>query len=203
MVKINAVFFDLGGVLLRTEDHTPRQQLAARLGITYGQLAELIFNSETARLATLGKINAEAHWEQIRLSLGLAPAEFLAARQAFWDGDRLDMRLIQTIRTLRTSRKTALLSNAWDDLRSYIENEWKFADAFDEMIISAEVGLAKPDPRIYQYAADRLSFQPRECVLLDDFIENVEGARSIGMPAIHFKDRFSALEELEGLLESP
>ena len=202
MVKINAVFFDLGGVLLRTEDHTPRQQLAAHLGMTYGQLAELIFNSETARLATLGKISAEAHWEQVRQTLVLAPDEFLAARQAFWDGDRLDLHLIQTIRTLRASRKTAMLSNAWDDLRSYIENKWKFADAFDEMIISAEVGLAKPDPRIYQYAADRLGFQTQECVLLDDFIENVEGSRSVGMQAIHFQDRSSALDELEGLLNS-
>jgi len=200
MVKIRAVFFDLGGVLLRTEDRAPREQLAARLGMTYGQLSELIFNSETARLATLGKINAEAHWEQVRQTLGLEPAVFLEARQAFWDGDRLDLHLIQYIRTLRASRKTAMLSNAWDDLRSYIENEWKFADAFDEMIISAEVGLAKPDPRIYQYAADQLGCQPQACVFVDDFIENVDGALSIGMQAIHFKNSSTALEELEGLL---
>ena len=201
-MKINAVFFDLGGVLLRTEDRAPRQQLASRLGMSYAQLAELIFNSESACLATLGEISAEAHWEQVRLSLGLAPPEFLAARRAFWDGDCLDMHLIQYIRTLRKSRKTALLSNAWDDLRSYIEDEWKFADAFDEMIISAEVRLAKPDGRIFQYAAARLGFEPGECVFMDDFIENVEGSRSVGMHAIHFTDSSSALEELEGLLNS-
>jgi len=202
MVMISAVLFDLGGVLLRTEDRSPREQLAIRLGMNSWQLAELIFNSETAHLATIGKISAEAHWEQVRQTLGLARAEFREARHAFWDGDQLDIHLIEYIRTLRNSRKTALLSNAWDDLRYYIEKEWKFSDAFDEMIISAEVGLAKPDPRIYQYAAVRLGFPPQECVFVDDFIENVEGARSIGMHAIHFKSSSPAREELEGLLDS-
>ncbi|OGO28291.1 MAG: hypothetical protein A2W33_03190 [Chloroflexi bacterium RBG_16_52_11] len=200
MVKVNALFFDLGGVLLRTEDRTPRQQLASRLGMTYGQLSELVFNSETARLATIGKIGAEEHWEQVRQTLGLAPDEFLAVRKDFWEGDRLDTHLIQYLRRIRSTRKTALLSNAWNDLRDYIETQWKFADAFDEMIISAEIGLAKPDPRIYQYAAARFGIQPDECVLVDDFIENVDGSRSIGMQAIHFKSSSAALEELEALL---
>ena len=186
--------------MLRTEDRTPRQQLASRLGMTYGHLSELVFNSETARLATIGKIGAEEHWEQVRQTLGLAPDEFLAVRKDFWEGDRLDTHLIQYLRRIRSTRKTALLSNAWNDLRAYIETQWKFADAFDEMIISAEIGLAKPDPRIYQYAAARFGIQPDECVLVDDFIENVDGSRSIGMQAIHFKSSSAALEELEALL---
>ena len=202
MVKVNALFIDLGGVLLRTEDRTPREQLAARLGMTYRKLSELVFTSETAQLATIGKIGAEEHWEQVRQTLGLAPAEFLAARKAFWDGDRLDMDLIQYLRTMRSTRKTALLSNAWDDLRGYIETQWNFADAFDEMIISAEVGLAKPDPRIYQYAAARFGFKPDECVFVDDVIENVEGSRGIGMQAIHFKSSSAVMEELEVLLNN-
>jgi HAD superfamily hydrolase (TIGR01509 family) len=57
----------------------------------------------------------------------------------------------------------------------------------DDILISAEVGLAKPDPRIYRLAAERLGVRPDEAVFVDDFAANVEGARAVGMRAIHFR----------------
>jgi FMN phosphatase YigB (HAD superfamily) len=54
-VTIRAVFFDLGGVILRTEFESPRQHLAERLNIEYQDLVRLVFECETSRLAFLGK----------------------------------------------------------------------------------------------------------------------------------------------------
>jgi FMN phosphatase YigB (HAD superfamily) len=55
---------------------------------------------------------------------------------------------------------TTLLSNAWDNLRGVLEQDWRILDAFDQVIISAEVGLAKPDAPIYQLAVERLGVEP-------------------------------------------
>jgi len=93
-----------------------------------------------------------------------------------------------------------LLSNAFSDLRRVVTETWMFADAFDEMVISAEVGVVKPDPRIYHLALERLEASPEAAVFIDDFRRNVEGARAVGLNAIHFKDPGQARGELEGLL---
>jgi epoxide hydrolase-like predicted phosphatase len=201
-MSIRAVIFDLGGVLLRTEDQTPRRELAERLGITRQEMYSLIFDSPSARQASLGTITAEEHMESLRLTLGVSPEDFSTVPGAFWSGDRLDMGLVNYIRTLRPRYKTALLSNAWSDLRGMLTERWEIADAFDEMVISAEVGIVKPDPRIYHMALDRLQVAPQEAVFVDDFIENIEGGKAVGLHTIHFRTPQQAIEDLSSLLNS-
>ena len=200
-MPIRAVIFDLGGVLVRTEDPTPRARLAERLGKSPAELSRIIFDEESARQATLGAITTQEHWETVRWKLGLSPEEFPVVPVEFWGGDTLDKDLVGYIRALRPRYKTALLSNAWDDLRQVLEEYWKIADAFDGIFISAEVGLLKPDPRIYQLALERLGVAPEEAVFVDDFTENVAGARAVGMQAIHFRDSQQARADLEAALD--
>ena len=200
-MSIRAVIFDLGGVLVRTENRAPREQLANSLGMTSEEISHVIFDSESARLATLGKITTQAHWENIRETLKLSLEEFSRVRVAFWSGDSLDENLVDYIRFLRPQYRTGLLSNAWDNLREIIESRWKISDAFDEIIISSEVGVAKPDPRIYHMTLKRLEVAPQEAVFVDDFIENVEAACSAGLYGIHFVKPEQVVSELSKLLD--
>ncbi len=201
-MSIRAVIFDLGGVLIRTEDRKPRTQLADRLGLTYDELSALIFDSQSSHQAMKGEITTAEHWEAVRETLGLSENEFPQVPLEFWGGDTLDENLVNYLRDLRPKYKTALLSNAWDDIRQVLEEQLKIDDAFDEIIISAEVGLVKPDPRIYQGLISNLGVDPVEAVFVDDFPENVEGARLEGWQAILFKDPDQALRDLSHLLET-
>ena len=197
---IQAVIWDLGGVLVRTEDYAPRQALAQRYGMTLAEIEEFVFSGESGDRAQRGEISVEQHWENQGRQLGLSPEEIQAFRDEFWGGDRLDTDLVAYIRRLRLDFKTGLLSNAFSDLRRVVTETWRFADAFDEMVISAEVGVVKPDPRIYHLALERLEAPPEAAVFIDDFRRNIEGARAVGLNAIHFKDPVQARGELEGLL---
>lgn len=201
-MTIRAVIFDLGGVLVRTDNRAPRERLAARLNMTYEELSALVFDSETAVQATLGEISSTSHWQALQAALGLSEEEIRAMPGEFWGGDILDRALVDYLRSLRPKYKTALLSNAWDDLRAALEQEWSIKDAFDEVIISAEVGLAKPDPRIFHLALERLGVSPAQAVFVDDFSHNVEGARALGMQAIHFQSSEQARAALDALLEA-
>jgi glucose-1-phosphatase len=202
-MKVCAVIFDLGGVLVRTEDHRPRADLALRLGMTYDELSQLVFESDSARLATIGKTTAREHWESVRLALELSPEEFPSVRSGFWGGDVLDVGLVGYIRSLRPRYKTGLLSNAWDNLRRVVTQTWKIADAFNDMVISAEVGMAKPDPRIYELAIQRLGLPASGAIFVDDFPQNIEAAQQVGLHGILFKNPLQVRHELDQLLNHP
>jgi len=199
-MSIQAVIWDFGGVLLRTEDQSRRVELARRLGQNRASLEKLVFESQTSLLASLGIIPVEAHWQAISQALGLHEEQMDEFRADFWGGDILDYALIESIRVLRGKYKTALLSNAFSDLREVITHRFPVIDAFDEVVISAEVGLVKPDQLIYHLAMDRLGIQPSEAVFIDDFIQNIEAAQAIGLYTIHFRNPEQAQAELEQLL---
>jgi len=198
-MTIRAVFFDLGGVIVRTEFQAPRQHLAERFGMEYDDLVKLVFDSETAIQASLGLVSEDEHWAAITRRLHLPESETQAMRDEFFAGDVIDLHLLDFMRGLRKQVKVGLISNAWSGLRPWIASK-KFEDAFDAMTISAEVRVAKPDARIYQIALEKLGVAPAEAVFLDDFPDNVEGARAVGMQAIHFTRPGQALDELKLLL---
>lgn len=93
--------------------------------------------------------------------------------------------------------RTALLSNSWGN--TYPRDTWD--GMFDDIVISGEVGLRKPEPEIFQLAARRLGLEPAECVFVDDLQLNVDGARAVGMTAIlhtEYDETRRALETLFG-----
>jgi len=199
-MTIHAVIWDLGGVLLRTEDPTPRERLAAKLGLTRRDLEDIFFNGDSGARAQRGEISAEQHRQNMRHEFNLSQSEMDEFWDLFWAGDRLDLDLVNFVRALRHSRRTALLSNAFSDLRAWITQQGRFEDAFDDMLISAELGMVKPDPRIYRIALNRLDIEPSQAIFIDDFTHNVEGAKSVGMHAIHFKDPVQVRIQLNTLL---
>lgn len=198
-MHIRNIFIDFGGVLVRTEDRTPRRRAAERLGLTEQELERIVFESESSRRASLGEIPEAEHWRAVAQTLRLPPPEAEAVIAEFFAGDRADARWLNFLRSLRPERKVCLISNAWSGLRAWITRQG-FADVFDQMVISAEVGLMKPDPRIYLLALQKLNARADESVFIDDMLVNVEAARSLGMTGIHFTHPERVLEELQALL---
>ncbi len=198
-MSIKAVIFDLGGVLVRTEDREPRAALGLRFDKSYDEMGKVVFNRSSYR-ASIGEISAREHWQFVMRSLNLPDSEIESFYDQFFGGDVVDFALIDTIRALRPRYTTALLSNAWDDLRQLLVEKWKIDDAFDKIFISAEIGIAKPAPEIYKMVLEKLGIAPDESVFVDDFIENIEAARKLGMHGIHFREKDVAMEELRKLL---
>ena len=195
-MSVRAAFFDLGGVVVRTEYQAPREYLAERLNITYEDLYRIVFESDTSRQASIGSITTEAHWEAVTRRLGRPASEAKIIREEFFAGDVPDTLLVDYIRSIRPRFKTGVISNAWPDLREYIV-EKKLDDAFDALVISAEVGIMKPDPRIFQIALDTLGVSADESVFVDDTPANVDAARALGMRGILFRDQARVLRDLK------
>ncbi len=198
-MTLRALFFDFGGVLVRTEYQAPRQRLAEQFGMDYEDIEKVVFGSPSASRASVGEVTEEEHWQNVMKLLKLPADETERVKSEFFGGDVVDRAFLEFIRSLKPKYKIGLISNAWDGLRAYIERE-KFADVFDAMIISAEVRAAKPDPKIYQIALEQLQVKPKEAVFVDDLPANIEGCERLGMKGIRFTDAESVLKQLKAIL---
>ena len=198
-MPIKAVIWDIGGVIMRTEDQAPRAELAAQLGVTREFLNELVFGGEQGTRAQIGEINQQEIWDYVRSELKLAPGEYPDLRERFFGGDVLDTQLVDFIRSLKPRFKIGIISNAWSQIADSLV-EWGIDDAFEMVVGSGDVGIMKPDPRIFQIALENLSVEPAQAVFVDDFIQNIHGAQALGISAIHFRSREQAIQELERLL---
>ena len=199
-MTIRAIFFDFGGVISRTEYQAPRQHLAERLGMEYEDLEKLVFEGPSSIKASLGEISDKEHWAEVTKRLRRPASETESIRAEFFAGDMVDREIVQYLRSLKTHYHVGLISNAWPDLRDYITSK-NFEDTFHSMIISGEVGVMKPEARIYQIALEQAGVSPNEAVFVDDFYENIEGCRAVGMHGIHFRDPQIAMAELRNLLD--
>lgn len=199
-MTIKAIIFDLGGVLLRTADFSHRERLAASLNMDRHELEEFIFGGKSGDKAQRGEISVQQHWEALQRQLNCSAQDFQDLLDEFFSQDLLDEDLVDYVRKLHKNYKTALLSNAWDDLRQVIAQKWHFEDAFDTMIISAEVRLAKPDPKIFRLTLDRVGAAANEAIFVDDFQRNVVAAKTVGLHAIRFQTSQQVREEMEQLL---
>jgi putative hydrolase of the HAD superfamily len=185
---IKAVIFDFFGVL--TIDHTRRLSASVESKDLRTELQEL------TRQTDLGVITRDEHMEGVSRLLGMSVAEI---RNTYYGHPDLDRAVVRLVESSRTTHKTALLSNASStSLDPYLSPQ-QMERLFDVVVVSAEVGMIKPDPRIFQLTADRLGMLPGECFFIDDIERNVTAARECGMRSTVFtsaSDLERALAEL-------
>ncbi len=197
---IAAVLFDIGGVLY-IPDTSLHRKWEMRLGLSEGQLVEVVYANPVAQRATVGEATAEEAWDHVGRRLALSPDELEALKRDMWEGGTWDRALLDFIRSLRLRYKTGTISDAWPGARENTQ-EYVNADVFDVRVFSAEEGTRKPDPEIYRRALSRLGVAPAEAIFVDDRLKNVEGARQVGMRTLHFTDSVGVRQEIERLLGS-
>jgi len=102
---------------------------------------------------------------------------------------------------LKSKCKIGMLSNASSN---WLSELFAHEDIllFDDIILSYEAGMTKPDPEIYKLSAKRLGVEVKECVLIDDVDRYCEGAKTVGMQAILYKDFDQMKTDLEAILKS-
>ncbi|MFI6791786.1 HAD family hydrolase [Nonomuraea sp. NPDC050383] len=137
-----------------------------------------------ARLLTLDGVPPEAEGLLERMFVGFERAE------AMYD-------MLRAVK--RHGLRTCLLSNSWSN--TYPRDDWD--EIFDAVVISGEVGMRKPEPRIFRHALDLLALPGESCVFIDDIEANIAAARALGIHGIHHRDPETTIASLESLLQIP
>jgi len=150
---------------------------------------ELLIGLETGAMAEL---EFERRFGEI---LGVAPEGLI---ERMFAGGEPDATMHQAVATARAAGvRTGLISNSWGTGRY---DRRLLAQLFDGIVISGEVGIRKPQPRIYELGADAIGLPAAQCVFVDDLPFNLAPARELGMETVHHVDAGETVAELERLL---
>jgi HAD superfamily hydrolase (TIGR01509 family) len=196
---IKAIVSDIGGVILRTVDQSGRKRLEKRYNLPPGGVDKLVFDSKPAKDSTIGLVEETSVWENVAKVLSLTSEELDQFKSDFWSGDQVDDKLISFLKSMREYYTTALLSNAWKNFRSVLADGFNIieGETVDHLLISSEVGIAKPDPQIYRILSDKINCQYNEILFIDDFIENIVAADTLGINTIHYRDGMDLINEIK------
>jgi putative hydrolase of the HAD superfamily len=200
---IRAIIFDFGGVFDRQHETLEGFQAAAeRYAMAPEAFYDLLYGHVWQK-AKIGGMTGRAYWRTIMDRLGYAASydidAFLAELLA---GNELDADVVALAERLSRRFPLALLSNATDELEMLLQETHKIHHLFTVVINSARVGVAKPDPRIYQLALDGLHVRAEEALFIDDKPRNIRAAEELKIPSILFTDAGALAHELvaRGLL---
>jgi putative hydrolase of the HAD superfamily len=197
VVTIEAVIFDFGGVLWDMRWDVAAD-LAKRHGLPERALPETLYTSPGWLEVQVGAGDRDRWRADAHAALESMAACSLPPLHDEWRTTQHPIaENIDLVRRLRPPYRTAVLSNADSTLPDRLRDGIGIYDLFDDVVCSALVELAKPDPAIYALSAERLGLPPAACVFVDDSERNIEAARAAGMPAIFYRvDRGDRLEPM-------
>jgi len=163
-----------------------------------GDPGGMVASMETGRMP----VEEFERWLAGRLSEGRPePLDPDGIKARLFAGMVPDESMVEAVARARAAGiRTGLVSNSWGNT-GY--KRTRFGELFDAVVISAEVGLRKPEPEIYLLAADRIAVPPAECVFVDDLLPNADGARAVGMEAMVHRSAEFTIPKLEALLGVP
>jgi putative hydrolase of the HAD superfamily len=192
-----ALLVDFGGVLT-SDIWSSFAAFCEQRGLDAGA-AKQLFREDPDALATLrgletGEVEPADFERRFAALLDTEPDGLV---EGLFAGLQPDQPMLEAVGRARDAGvPTGLISNSWvmdhytDEIRSL----------FDEVVISAEVGLHKPQPEIYLLAAERLGVRPEGCVFVDDLRENCAGAEAVRMTAVLHRDSAETISRVEELL---
>jgi epoxide hydrolase-like predicted phosphatase len=199
LVTVRAVVFDIGGVLELPTNTDLDGRWERRLGLKPGEFFARLRRSGLGRAANLGRVSETELGQALGRLYGLDQPTTAELLEDLWDWyvGELNTAMTDYLRRLRPRYRTAILSNAAAGGRREEQARYGFDELADVLVYSYEVGMEKPDQRIYQLTCERLGVDPGEAVMVDDVEANVAAAREVGMRAVLFQSTGQAITDVE------
>jgi putative hydrolase of the HAD superfamily len=198
MSKIKAVLFDYGMVLSGPPDETAWRHMSVVLNTDADS-----FNAAYWRYRDRydrGSLSGVQYWHLVAADLGQSLQDQTLARlleldTALWTQPN-DSMIAWAAKLQGSGVKTGILSNIGDAMETGILARFDWLGHFSHHTFSHRLGIAKPDPAIYQHAVEGLGVPASEILFIDDRAENIQAAQTAGMAAIQYAGHDSFLEAM-------
>jgi len=190
-MPLEALILDYGNVLSHSQRDDWFEAIAARVGAPLHAFRDAYWQHRPPYDAGLP---AAEYWRRVLETLcqssgalehGLAIDQLIEADVASWTEYREEMWGLARLFRVGGGR-TAFLSNGVPEAMARIRAERPLERWFDVVVVSCEVGVAKPDPAIYKICLSRLCVEPSHALFVDDRLENIDAAARLGIKTFHF-----------------
>ncbi|MCF0071018.1 HAD family phosphatase [Dyadobacter sp. CY261] len=203
--KIKNIIFDLGDVILNIDVPIASKSFADLSGREQSEILTIFKENELFRQFETGLLDEATFRNYVREILNFPDLSDEAIDTA-WNSLLLDLppARVELLRKLATKYRIFLLSNTSSihitQVNKILEASTgveKLEDLFEIVFLSYEMGLMKPDIRIYQDVLDRAGLKAEETLFLDDNADNIRGAAQLGIDTIHVQKPVTILEYLK------
>ncbi len=174
-----AILIDAGGVLIPDYWPAAAADWAGRLGISAPAFLHAVFSGSDQGVL-VGRVSEAAWWQVVAGRLQIGPARLAELQADLASRESWDAALLACLARARRRASIVIVSNAWPDLRARM-SEAGVLDAADHVVLSCEVGQAKPDPGLYRAALRRAGAEAGDVLLVDDTPGHVAAAEALGM----------------------
>jgi len=197
--NIRAVIFDYGNVLCPMPPPSAFENLAQIAGIPPVPFIEILWRHRLDY--DRGTLDSVAYWKLVGKESGTILSDsdttnLIKADFALWVHPSPVM--LKWAHELRMGgMKTAILSNMPSHFSSYLRSNAEWLNDFEVKIFSGELGVVKPDAKIYQACLEGLGVPPEEALFIDDVAVNVAAARALGIESIMFESIAQLATEIQ------
>ena len=202
-MTVKAIIFDLGGVIIDLDFSNFYNRIITQSPLNKPQTPIILEFFRQSDIYHQGLMSNEEFYQlacDLLQVCALDQKDFFDAFNSIISGrNPKSIKLVKKLRNMNQYKLIALSnvnSSHWEYL---LRKNWGFLEYFDEMILSHEIHMTKPDKEIFQYAIQKAGCKPEEIVFIDDGLNNIRSARELGILGIKFTTNDELIKELETL----
>ena len=186
--SIRAIFFDFGGVLLKSFDGIDHDAVEAEFGLTAKTLRRCLYAESRYGDFQVGQCTYDEWMESIRQAVVRHTGDKAEAVMRAWQESprAFNQEMLALVKRLHGHYKLGIISNTIPGMEERLQERFELVDLFDVRVGSGDLGIAKPDPGIYLHALGEAGLPPERCVFTDDRAQHAEAASAVGMHGFHF-----------------
>ncbi len=193
-LKVKNLIFDIGGVIiLRDEIGSFKfdREFSLKEG-TIENIAKTCFKKKSVDR----NFNEKSFFHE-NFSHILSWTDYQGILERVYKAERLNKELLSWIKKNKKKYKISILTNNTITIDILLREKFKIHHLFDYVFVSGEIGLVKPDPKIFEYVLKKLKAKPEECLFVDDNSENIKSAEKLGFYTILFTNNKDFFEKLK------
>lgn len=198
---IKAIVFDLGGVFFSINYQSEYKRLIKEFPNISPKKISSIISGKLGNQYRLGKITKREFWKKAKKIAGFN-FDTKKFAEMWHSGYKLNNQIKKQIIDLRKDYKIGAISGNTRERVSFLDKKYDFKKYFDDIVLSYNLGINKPNIKIYKEILKRLKIKGNECVYIDDTKKRLIPARKLGMYTIHFKNFPQFKKELNEVIKN-
>jgi len=193
----DTLIFDLGGVVEFYDQKIAAKKLAPVLNVPEKKISEILSSNTNKFINAMEKGQSSRVYLKIlaeELNIKKVPYKIFkkAWESIFW----ANKDLILLLCLLKRKYHLILLSNLGKIHKNYLSRQYHLSYLFEKRFFSYKMHVRKPDKEIFNLTLKKLKLNPQQVLFIDDKIENIQGAKKLGIPSILFKNNKDLIEQL-------